>query len=107
MVDGVAGRGYGRLGIQTGQFTRQSPPVRSDPLVVSTDSLIVPVDCRSDALVVASNCVIVFSNRLLSFLLSLTEIATNLRGRISACHAASFDELRLPYSTLIGLDQKG
>ena len=56
MVDGVAGRGYGRLGIQAGQFTRQSSPVRSDPLVVSTDSLIVSVDCGSDALVAVSNC---------------------------------------------------
>ena len=55
----------------------------------------------------ASNRVIVFSDRPLLFLLGLTESATNLRGRVSACHVASFDELRLPYPTLIELDRKG
>ena len=70
IVDSVAGRGYGRSGVQASQFTRQSPPVCSGPFVVSTDSLIVLVDRRFDALVVASNGVIVFGNRLLLFLLA-------------------------------------
>ena len=75
-----------RLGIQASQFAHQAPPVGSNPFVVSTNNLIIPIDCCFDAVVVAANRFIVFRYGLVALLLCLPEFAAQLRGRESARH---------------------